>query len=95
MPYLNDSRKKAIAFHQEDECGRSLIIDGGSIETPGDLNYAITMLAIDYIKKNGERYKNYNDVVGAIEGAKLEFYRRAVSFYEDNKIEENGDVYEL
>jgi hypothetical protein len=34
----------------------------------------------------------YNDAIGALEGAKLELYRRYVSAYEDDKIKENGDV---
>jgi len=33
------------------------------------------------------------DVLGALEGAKQEFYRRKVVQYEENKIAENGDVY--
>jgi len=33
-----------------------------------------------------------NDAIGALEGAKLELYRRVISKYEDKKIMENGDV---
>lgn len=32
-------------------------------------------------------------MVGALESAKLELYRRKVSPYEDQKIEANGDVW--
>ena len=60
---------------------------------PGTLNYQITSLCIDYIKDTGEKYQHYNDVIGALESCKLEFYRRAVAPYEDKKIQENGDVY--
>jgi hypothetical protein len=59
----------------------------------GELNYAITILLIDYFKRNGGRYQQINDVIGALEGAKLEFYRRVATPYEDEKIIENGDVY--
>jgi len=31
--------------------------------------------------------------MGALEGAKLELYRRKVAIYEEEKIKENGDVY--
>jgi len=31
--------------------------------------------------------------MGALEGAKLEFYRRVVVPYEEKKMKENGDVY--
>jgi hypothetical protein len=34
-------------------------------------------------------------VVGALEACKLEFYRRVVTPYEENKMKENGDVYDL
>lgn len=60
---------------------------------PGQLNYMITMLCVEYCENIGFKYQTANDVLGALEGAKLEFYRRIVSPYEDKKIKENGDVY--
>jgi hypothetical protein len=39
-------------------------------------------------------YTEYNALVGVLECVKQEFYRRAVSSYEDKKKEGNGDVYE-
>lgn len=60
---------------------------------PGELNYTLTMIALTYFKEHGQRYQQINDVLGALEGAKLEFYRRVVAPYEDEKIVENGDVY--
>jgi hypothetical protein len=59
----------------------------------GELNYAITCLVRGYLRQNGLRYQQINDVVGALEGAKLEFYRRVVVPYEDRKMLANGDVY--
>jgi hypothetical protein len=59
---------------------------------PGELNYAITRLVLDFLGVNAA-YADYNTVVGVLESCKLEFYRRAVAAYEDKKIEENGDVY--
>lgn len=61
--------------------------------TAGELNYAISCLLLNYIKIQGLSYTTINDIVGALEGAKLEFYRRVASPYEDEKIKENGDVY--
>lgn len=63
------------------------------LETPGDLNYAFTMLAKTYLKDKGLSYQTCNDIVGALESAKMEFYRRIVIPYENSKIEQNGDVY--
>lgn len=60
---------------------------------PGDLNFLFTELIKQYIVVNGNRYNYYNDIVGALECAKLEIYRRRIAPYEDQKIKENGDVY--
>lgn len=60
---------------------------------PGQLNYAITKLCISFLRRTDGKYKDYNEVIGVLECAKQEFYRRAVSKYEDDKIAENGDVY--
>lgn len=62
-------------------------------ETPGDLNYAITQLLEAYREGNGDSYWTFNDMIGVLECAKQELYRRIVSPYEDRKIQENGDVY--
>lgn len=62
-------------------------------ETPGDLNYALTITCLDFLSNTEGRYADYATVVGALECAKLEFYRRAVAVYEDECIERNGDVY--
>jgi hypothetical protein len=61
--------------------------------TPGELNFVITTLAREYLKRRGTSYKTINEIVGAMECAKLEFARRVVAGYEDSKIETNGDVY--
>jgi len=62
-------------------------------ETAGELNYLLTQQLQFYLSKNDLSYRTINDVLGALEGAKLEFYRRVVVPYEDKKIKENGDVY--
>jgi hypothetical protein len=59
----------------------------------GQLNYALTKLIHRYWLNQGQGYQAINDIVGALEGAKLEFYRRVAAPYEDKKIAENGDVY--
>lgn len=59
----------------------------------GDLNYIITKVLMQYLKAKGEKYSTYNDIVGVLECAKLEIYRRKIAKYEDTKIISNGDVY--
>lgn len=60
---------------------------------PGELNYAISRLIARYIDLRGYRYQYINDALGALEGAKLELYRRIAAPYENGKLAENGDVY--
>ena len=56
----------------------------------GELNYIITKLLL---KNTGAgKYQDYNELIGMLECAKQEFYRRHIAPYEDEKIIENGDV---
>lgn len=67
--------------------------DGGRYpETAGELNYLFTMLIDTYLTAN-KNYQAINDCLGALEGCKLELYRRVAAPYEDKKIKENGEVY--
>ena len=61
----------------------------------GKFNYVITKIAKDLFRKSNGlelRYNNLNNIVGVLESAKLELYRKLISAYEDVKIEQNGDV---
>lgn len=81
MPYITPERREAI-------------LAGAKPQDPGELNYAITVLVDNYLKDKGEiRYAHLNEVIGAIDCAKLELYRRIAAPYEEKKIAENGDVY--
>lgn len=72
-----------------------ILADEKQIDTPGELNYFISTLINSYINQKGKNYSTLNEVVGVLECAKLELYRRVAAPYEDIKIEENGDVYTL
>jgi hypothetical protein len=82
MPYIEQDKRKAI--------------DSGALpENAGELNYAITKIFDSYLlAKGGIRYAHLNEVIGAIECAKMELYRRLAVPYEDEKIIESGDVYD-
>ena len=55
----------------------------------GEIQYIIALM----IKHSRpENYQDMNDVMGALAGAQMEFYRRTVAPYEDTKITLNGDV---
>lgn len=74
------------------QTAREIVNESGKTETAGELNYALTVLVLDYLQRKGLSYQNINDVLGALEGAKAEFYRRVVVPYEDDKRRNNGDV---
>ena len=56
------------------------------------MNYAISMLLAYEMEKTGESYKEFNKLLGVMECAKLEFYRKRIAEYEDKKIAINGDL---
>jgi hypothetical protein len=68
---------------------------GGEPTTAGELNYTVTRTIDAYLARKGINYANLNEVIGVLECAKLELYRRIVAAYEDEKIADpaNGDVY--
>ncbi len=72
---------------------RASLNDGRLPMTGGELNYAITKLCDDFISRKALSYTNINEVMGAIECAKLEFYRRVAAPYENEKSRVNGEVY--
>ncbi|HET8655002.1 MAG TPA: hypothetical protein VFL93_05775 [Longimicrobiaceae bacterium] len=72
---------------------RARLDDGGEPENAGELNYVLTRVADEYLVRKGLRYANLNEVVGALECAKLELYRRVAAPYEEEKMKEAGDLY--
>jgi len=90
MPYITENRREKLRH--------ALITLGDAIDeldgfNAGDLNYLFTCLIQEYVfVQNGLNYQHINDVIGALEGAKAEFYRRVAAPYEEKKIKENGDV---
>lgn len=59
----------------------------------GQLNYLISRLVNDYVYEQGKSYETLNEVVGVLECAKLEVYRKVAAPYEDEKCKANGEVY--
>lgn len=87
MPYITKEDRNRIAGFAEEE------IYIGQIRNGGDLNYSISILCAQYIREHGISYKNISDVIGALEGAKQEFFRKVVDSYENLKEMQNGGVY--
>lgn len=81
MPYIEKKKREQLSSSLPDPA------------TPGELNFAICMMAKQYLDKTKKSYQHYNEVIGVLECAKLEIYRRLVSTYEDKKNLENRDVF--
>ena len=82
MPYINQTTREMV----EPQSLRAA-------ETVGELNYQITRLVWRYAEISPNSYVTYNEIIGVLECAKQEFYRRIAAPYEDRKHRENGDVY--
>lgn len=83
MPYIK----------KEDRVNLDLYLRSIHPASSGELNFCITRLIQNFLGAN-PNYTTYNATIGALECAKLELYRRVICEYEDNKITDNGDVYE-
>lgn len=62
-----------------------------AVGNPGELNYIVSRIVRAWLGE-APRYVDFNEVIGALECAKLEVYRRRVAPYEERKCLENGDV---
>jgi len=80
MPYIDKQGRNKLDFEYPTNAG--------------ELNYCITKQIDLYLGQKGLKYTNINEVIGVLECAKLELYRRIAIPYEDIKIKENGDVYD-
>jgi hypothetical protein len=85
------TERKTMPYITEES--RNQIDEGAFPNNEGELNYMISSLLDEYLAEYGCNYANLNQVVGVLECAKLEIYRRMAAPYEDKKILENGDVY--
>lgn len=72
---------------------RASLDEGRKAQKGGELNYQISKLLNDFCAMKGLSYATVNEAVGALECAKLEFYRRVAAPYEDKKVASNGEVY--
>lgn len=80
MPYLDKNRKDHL------DAGNPML-------TAGDLTYMIQQLLKRYWVNSSRRYTNIAEILGAIEGAKADFWDRVGREYEEKKRYENGDAW--
>jgi len=88
MPY--------IPQQQRDDIHHDLMVEGTlwTPENAGELNFLVSTFIANYIKTKGLKYAVVNEMIGALECAKMELNRVIIGPYEDIKIAENGPVYD-
>jgi hypothetical protein len=91
MPYISKLKREEL-----DKKIEQLLLNIDQLNV-GELNYTISNIINYYIRiKSDHKEFNYelcNSLIGVLECAKLELYRKVVSPYEDKKIKENGKLY--
>jgi hypothetical protein len=93
MPYIA-AADRAPYDRLIDELAR-LLADRPADRRKGHANYVITQIlrkGFGVHETAGQSYSTYADVIGTLECAKLEMYRRWVAPYEDGAIARHGDV---
>ena len=99
MPYIPQNERDNIdaaferemsdTWYSEARCRWDLV---AATMSPGQLNYLITRFIKAYYDYS-PNYQRANDVLGVLDAAAREYYRRVVVPYEEKKCSVNGDVY--
>lgn len=98
MPYINEEERQELdeCISQMVEC---IINTKVGLNNPQDfsnflgrINYCFSRVIMGVMRNIS--YKNIAMVTGVLENIKQEFYRRAAAPYENQKINENGDIRE-
>lgn len=87
MPYLIQTSRERV-----DEELMELGIQWAP-ENAAELNFAVSSFIAKHLETQGVSYSAINEMIGALECAKLELYRVLASPYEDTKMQQNGGVY--
>jgi len=87
MPYIDEVQRNVC-----DSLLKELLDKVCYKTKTGILNYIITKILLKAVGQT-PTYSRYNELVGVLECAKMELYRRVIVEYEEKKREKNGDVY--
>ena len=83
MPYIPQDTRKIFDEHIKHIAT--------NIQHPGELNYVFSKI-IKTMLDDGMDYQGLNEVIGVLECAKLELYRKIGSHYEDKAEQKNGSL---
>lgn len=87
MPYIKKEAREFYHFEVKNLVEKLKTVDF----VAGDINYIVSNIIAEAYKAKPS-YQTINNMIGALEGAKLEFYRRVATPHEELKALENGDV---
>lgn len=87
MPYIKHANREPL-----DYLINSL---AEKIYNVGELNYAVTRLALRLLKRQGLSYTNIAGIIGTLHLIPLELQDRLLRHYENEKCQANGDLPEL
>ena len=62
---------------------------------PGDLAFKLAAHINQYLQGNGRSFQTFCEVEGVLQCLSKEIYRRLTAPYEDEKIKQNGDVFDV
>ena len=95
MPYIkSEDRDRLVKYVNRGGDLDEMIILPERINNAGELQYVIAEIINELLSQKQYRYQDLNDIMGALAGAQMEFYRKVVAEYEDEKEKINGSVYE-
>ena len=87
MPYITKQEKADL----------KPLLDQIKFSGPGTLTYGVSILMINYLNTTSPHMLTFtalNSAIGAVERATDEFKRRILGPYEQQKMRENGDIYQ-
>lgn len=84
MPYIPKDRRLAIGLSIK-----------SMPQNVGELTFTLAALLNEYMKLKGLKYQTIAEILGALEGCKLDFQNQILHPYEETKAIMAGDVYDL
>lgn len=94
MPYIKQEQRELVKSDIDRIANEiaKMQFDDPEVNVEGVVNYVISrLLETVYTTPS---YREINDVIGVLECAKMEYYRKNAAPYEDQKEQENGPVTE-
>lgn len=88
MPYIKQSEREKL---QDAYASLLVSLKLHSNFGSGAINYVLSSMLWHIFEENPS-YARANELLGVLEAVKLEFYRRKVAKYEDEKMSLNGDL---